>query len=89
MRFFRFQNFKLFYKDIEHFDSTSRLLSSLRPFILGVTGITFFVFFEELRISKNKSEDSWISKLYQQQKRKFISFKLSLFDIIELEKNSI
>ena len=82
----RFQNFKFLYRDIEHHDSTSRLIESLRPFILGLTFVTSFILFEERSILDGKDDQLWISKFYQRQKKSFFQFKFRLLDIVEVEK---
>jgi len=82
----RFQNFKLLYRDIEHHDSTSRLLNSMRPCILVLTFVSCFILFEERNMMDGKDDTLWISKLYQRQKKSFFDFKYRLMDLDEREK---
>lgn len=81
-----FQNFKFFYQDIEHGDSTSRLMYSLRPFVLFTTAVGTFVCFEEIDQKKDQNRNVWYSRLYKNLKKRFYSFRLRIHDIVELEK---
>lgn len=89
MRLQFFQKFKFLYKDIEHWDSTSRMLSSLRPFLLISTAVAYFVLFEELSQKGLKDESAWHSQFYKRQKKIFVSFKLRFLDIIEIENPNL
>ena len=88
MKYLKFlKNFKLYYKDVEEIDSTSRLANSLRPFVLAVTALSCFVLFEEDSTNVDRKKDQiWTSKFYRKQKENFNCFKLRILDIIPIEK---